>query len=61
MSNCPCVCKVQFNIRSLWEVELAFCTVHTVSFRATWAVFPYSIVVLCWHGLAQRAEQVFHR
>jgi len=47
--------------RTLWEVELAFCTVHTVSFRATWAVFPYSIVVLCWHGLAQRAEQVFHR
>ena len=28
-------------------------------FRATWAVFPYSIVVLCWHGLALRAQQIF--
>jgi len=44
---------------TLWEVELAFCTVHTVAFRATWAVFPYSIVVLCWHGLAVRAQIIF--
>ncbi len=44
---------------SLWKVELAFCTVHTVTFRATWAVFPYSIVVLCWLGLATRAEKIF--
>ena len=44
---------------SLWEVELAFCTVHTVSFRATWTVLPYSIVVICWHGLTQRAQRIF--
>jgi len=44
---------------TLWEVELAFCTVHTVAFRATWAVFPYSIVALCWLGLASRANIIF--
>ncbi len=44
---------------SLWEVELAFCSIHTVTFRATWAVFPYSLVVLCWQGLALRANSMF--
>lgn len=44
--------------RSRWEVELAFCTVHTITSRATWAVFPYTLLVLCWHGLALRAGQI---
>ena len=22
-------------------------------------MFPYSLVVLCWHGLAQRTERMF--
>jgi len=39
---------------SRWKVELAFCAVYTLTTRATWAVFPYTIVVLCWHGLASR-------
>jgi len=37
-----------------WKVELAFCAVYTLTTRVTWAVFPYTIVVLCWHGLATR-------
>ena len=40
--------------RSRWEVELAFCTLHTITSRVTWAVFPYTLLVLCWHGLALR-------
>lgn len=44
---------------ALWEVNLAFCTIHTITFRATWAVFPYSIVVLCWHGLIHRVDRIF--
>ena len=40
--------------RSRWEIELAFCTVHTLTSRVTWAVFPYTLLVLCWHGLALR-------
>lgn len=44
--------------RSRWEVELAFCTVHTITSRATWAVFPYTLLVLCWHGLALRAGKI---
>ena len=46
--------------RSRWEVELAFCTVHTVTSRATWAVFPYTLFVLCWHSLALRAGRIIH-
>lgn len=44
--------------RARWHVELAFCTVHTITSRATWAVFPYTLVVLCWHGLAHRAGNI---
>ena len=38
---------------------MAFNQMHTLYYRATWAVFPYSLVVLCWYGLAQRAQQIF--
>ena len=27
-------------------------------FRATWAVFPYTLLVLCWHGLILRATKI---
>ena len=46
---------------TLWEVELAFCSIHTISFRATWVVFPYSLVALCWHGLVERMQRMFKK
>ncbi|CAB4059738.1 TAAR [Lepeophtheirus salmonis] len=41
-----------------WSVELAFCTVHAISSRATWAVLPYSIVVLSWLFVVHRATRI---
>ncbi|XP_040580188.1 uncharacterized protein [Lepeophtheirus salmonis] len=42
-----------------WSVELAFCTIHTLSARATWAVLPYSIIVLNWLFVINRATKIF--
>ncbi|QQP42418.1 Uncharacterized protein FKW44_017073 [Caligus rogercresseyi] len=44
-----------------WSVELAFCTVHAISSRATWAVLPYSLVALSWLLLADRARRILGR
>jgi len=41
-----------------WEIELAFCTVHTITSRSTWVVFPYTLLFLCWHSLALRAGKI---
>ena len=28
-------------------------------YRSTWAVFPYTLLFLCWHSLALRAGKIF--
>jgi len=43
---------------SRWKVQLAFCSAYIMISRATWAVFPYTIVVLCWHGFINRAKML---
>ena len=30
-----------------------------IFYRATWAVFPYTLLVLCWHGILIRAGRIF--
>ncbi|QQP42173.1 Uncharacterized protein FKW44_016754 [Caligus rogercresseyi] len=41
-----------------WSVELAFCMVYTLSSRATWAVLPYTILVLSWLFVVNRATRI---
>ena len=33
------------------EVDLAFCTLYTFTYRTTWLVFPFSLTCLCWNSL----------
>ena len=39
-------------------MEITFCAVYTITSRASWAVFPYTIVTMCWLGLLKRATKI---
>lgn len=42
-----------------WEIDITFCTIYTITSRATWAVFPYTIISICSLGLFKRATKIF--
>ena len=42
-----------------WEIDITFCTIYTLTSRAMWAVFPYTIISICSLGLFKRATKIF--
>ena len=42
-----------------WEIDITFCTIYTITSRAMWAVFPYTIISICSLGLVERASKIF--
>ena len=42
-----------------WEIDITFCTIYTLTSRAMWAVFPYTIISICSLGLFKRASKIF--
>ena len=40
------------------ESEIAFCLLYTFSFRLTWAILPWSIVLGCWLSLMPGARKL---
>ena len=40
------------------ETDVAFCLLYTFSYRLTWAVLPWSLVLCCWLSLLPRARRL---
>ena len=38
--------------------SIAFCAIYMVSFRSTWAVLPWSIVLLAWSTVTHRLRAI---
>ena len=50
------VVLTQFISAVVWDAILSTLVLF---YRSTWAVFPYTLLFLCWHSLALRAGKIF--
>ncbi|CAB4064122.1 HRH2 [Lepeophtheirus salmonis] len=39
-----------------WEVGLTFCNLYTIVYNATWCVFPFTLVSMCWIKLLSQCR-----